>query len=143
MERMLNNGYRKENGRGFMHSPFKSVRVLGSKKDRFIQAADVLSGAVAWVWNKRYEAGDKGPDKESLAALVARRFDMPVDDKLAKKRGVKQKHYLSLGYETLKYAEHGFSIWDFDLRADARKERKALSACSAQPSPIQTPGSGT
>lgn len=63
-----------------------------------------------------------------MAQLVAYRFDMPIDSKLAKQRGVARRHYLSLGYPTSLYAERGFSIWDFDLRTGIRKEREALSA---------------
>jgi hypothetical protein len=137
MQRMLNQGYRKEHPKRLTHSPFASVKVLSSKRSRFVQAADVLSGAVAWVWNERYKADDKGEDKESLAKLVARRFDTQVTSKLALLRGVKQKHYLSLGYETAAFAERGFSIWDFDLRADKLEKRKTLSAeqCAAFPDP--------
>lgn len=128
MERMLNLGYRKEHPLKLTHSPFRSVKVVESHRSRFVQAADVLSGAVAWVWNKRYNDKDKGEDKESLAALVARRFDTKVTDKLALLRGVKQKHYLSLGYETASFAERGFSIWDFDLRKKKADERRQFSA---------------
>lgn len=137
MELMLNSGYRKEHPQKFAHLPFRSVKVVESHRSRFVQAADVLSGAVAWVWNKRYDDKDKGQEKESLAALVARRFDTQVTDKLALHRGVKQKHYLSLGYQTLPNVEHGFSIWDFDLRAKKAEERRKFSAaqCAAVPDP--------
>lgn len=138
MRRMLNHGFRKENTKGLRHSPFNSVKALPSKHDRFIQAADVLSGAVAWVWNKRYLKANKNEDKESLATLVGELFDTQVTSTLAKVRSVKRGTYLSLGYQTQQRAERGFSIWDFDLRHDARLARVAESKAQFAVFPEQT-----
>jgi Protein of unknown function (DUF3800) len=123
-KRMLNARYRKETG--FDHDAFEIVDVTHSHESRLVQAADVLSGAVAWVWNKRYETG--GEKKESLATYVAQRARLPIIHPLAKKAGVQSGHYLSLNYPTYAGTEKGFAIWDFDLRKTIQKEQQALSA---------------
>lgn len=78
-----------------------------------IQAADVLSGAVAWVWNKRYEK-DASHHKRTLAAHVAMRAKLQPT-KAAKTAGMKRGDVLTLGFQTLPHQEEGFAIWSMDF----------------------------
>lgn len=123
-QRMLNARYRSETG--FAGDVFESVDTLHSHKSRLVQAADVLSGAVAWVRNKRYETG--GEKKESLAAHAAKLARLPSIHPIAKKLGVQRGHYMSFNYRTYQFAEKGFAIWDFDLTKAVHKEQHAASA---------------
>jgi hypothetical protein len=135
-QRMLNLGYKKESS--FTHSPFLSVGTMSSKDSRFVQAADVLSGAVAWVWNKRYTDLEKGVKKEGLAQHIAAEAKLPVKHPLAIQRRVVPGHYLTLGYETYEFAERWISIWDFDLTREKRREQQALSTAQLSAIPDQT-----
>jgi hypothetical protein len=125
--RMLNAGFRKESG--LSYDPFLSVRTVVSHESRLVQAADVLSGAVAWVKNKRYNHRDKGWKKESLVELIATKAYLPSLHGLAKERGIPMGHYLTFDYGTLPAVDkRGFAIWDFDLTKAVHREQESLSA---------------
>ena len=62
-QRMLNQGFRKRST--LTHAPFVSVSAMSSKESRLVQAADVMSGVVAWVWNKRYNDLEKGAKRKA------------------------------------------------------------------------------
>lgn len=125
-KRMLNARYRRDTGLDY--EAFESVETVLSHECRLVQAADVLSGAVAWVWNKRYESESKSMElKKSLASHVAKLARLHPRDPIAKKLGVKAGHYLTLGYRTYPPTTH-FTIWEFELRKGQERELKAISA---------------
>lgn len=125
-QRMLNAGYRKKSG--CARDPFLSVRTMVSKNSRFLQAADVLSGAVGWVRNKRYLDKEQGPKKGRLARYVATKANLPAPNAHAKARGIKMGDYLTLDYSTSEIVDrNGFAIWDFDLTAGERRKQEEIS----------------
>lgn len=125
--RMLNNGFKKESGHS--HDSFLSVRTMASKDSRLVQAADVLSGAVAWVRNERYNDKGKGWKKESLVEHIATKANLPSLHGRAKLRGIPMGHYLTFDHPTLPHVDQrGFAIWEFDLTMAVRREQESLSA---------------
>lgn len=125
-QQMLNDGYLKETG--LARDPFLSVRTMSSKASRFLQVADVLSGAVAWVRNKRYDDPKQGPKKGPLVEYIAAKASLPPATDFAEKKGVRMGHYLTFDHETLEWFERNFFIWDFDLTADERRKQEVISA---------------
>ena len=126
-QQMLNDGYLKETG--LQRAPFLSVRTMSSYDSRFLQAADVLSGAVGWVRNKRYDDKDQGPKKGPLARYIATKANLPAANAHAKARGIKMGDYLTLDYGTSEIVDrNGFAIWDFDITAGERRKQEEISA---------------
>jgi len=114
----LNRTYRRDSGNDF--DIFESVVDGTSKENLMIQAADVLTGAVAWVWNKRYASSDASEHKKTLAAHIAKRARLPATGLLAK-AGVPRGGVLTLGTPTLPHHEsHGFAIWRMDFSKSKR-----------------------
>ncbi len=126
-QRMLNAGFRKQSR--FKHDPFVSVTTVTSESSRLVQAADVLTGAVAWVRNKRYKnVSNSGRKKEQLVIDVGRLARPRVTHKDAIARGLERGDYLVLHYPTYRFADsHGFTLWNFDLTAERRRELQEIS----------------
>lgn len=138
--RMLNLGYRKETG--FSIDPFVWVKVEHSHLNRFVQAADVLAGAVAWVRNKRYRnPSNSGKRKEKLVKHIAGKAHLPIKHWHARERRLERGDYLNFHYPTFEaFDTHGFSIWNFDLTFEERAEQKRISHAQlgAIPDPTTT-----
>lgn len=105
---------------------YERIRGLSSKKCIFLQAADIITGAIAWVSNGGIDAEIQGGNydhRHAVASLVAKRAALAS----TKKRGVivaKQRSIETLGYPTVKELERGFSIWHVDL---AKSKKHVLS----------------
>jgi hypothetical protein len=109
----LNHTFRRDSGKDF--DIFESVVDGASKENLMIQAADVLTGAVAWVWNERYASKDASEHKRSLASHIAKRARLPATG-IAAKAGAKRGDLLTLGTPTLPHHEsNGFAIWKMDF----------------------------
>lgn len=109
----LNHAFKRDTNRDI--DIFDSVVDGDSETDLFIQAADVLTGAVAWVWNKRGAKANASKHKRELAAHVAKRARLHPDRAVAQ-RGVKRGDVEALGIPTLPHHEsHGFAIWHLDF----------------------------
>ena len=125
--RMLNAGYKRESR--FKHDAFVHVGVAGSETSRLVQAADVLAGAVAWVRNKKYRnLSNSGLKKRELVELVAGKARLPIEHKRAKEWQLERDDFMNFHLSTPQYVDsHGFSIWNFDLTAEARKDLMRVS----------------
>lgn len=89
---ILNNGARSKLG----VRPFRRVEFRDSKQSNLIQFVDLMTGAIAYHWNKRHLAQDASPPRIWLA------------NHLAEKLGLK-----SLGAATVGAGAEAFSIWKF------------------------------
>ena len=104
---------------------FERIRVMASKDNLFLQAADIITGAIAWVSNDGLAAAIQGRNyahRCEVASLVAKRAALSA----IKKKGqtiVPQRDVRTLGYPTVKALERSFSIWHVDL---ARSKKKGL-----------------
>lgn len=124
-KRALNGRDAMESGRGY--PIFANVIDVDSKSSRLIQAADVLSGAVAWVMNKRYEDPNASQEKRDLVKHIAARARIGVMG-LAAKAGLKRKDFMIFAYPTIPpQEEKGFAIWHLDLKFEKRVEVEAIS----------------
>lgn len=100
---------------------FTDVTGVDSDTDILVQAADVLAGCVAWVWNCRYNK-KSDPHRIALAELIASLADLYVTAP-ARAHGIKHRgNYLNLGYETTRPFENGFCIWELYLNRDRQTE---------------------
>src|SRR5215217_5258073 len=90
-----------------------------------VQAADVLAGCVAWVWNRQYDNEKVDPRRIAFAQLIATQADLRVSPD-AQKDGIERRHYLNFGYPTLPFQESkGFTIWKMNFRLDEEREARA------------------
>lgn len=107
---------------------FQEVLDVDSKSSRLVQAADVISGAVAWVMSERYLARDSSAKKRELAEHMAKRARIPSVGP-AKRLGNERGTLLSLSIETPPYAidECGFASWHLHLRAEEEAKVRAVS----------------
>lgn len=119
----LNHAFRRDSGKDF--DIFESVEDGLSRDNLMIQAADVLTGAVAWVWNQRYAKDDASLHKRTLAAHIAKRARLPATGAAAK-AGVGRGHLLTLGTPTLPHHENGgVAIWRIDFSKSKHRARQA------------------
>jgi hypothetical protein len=124
LRRALNSRVRNESGRHY--DMYSEVIGVDSHTHILVQAADVLTGCVAWVWNKRYEK-QSDPERVALAEQIARLANLGLTDR-AKTDGVKHGHYMNFGYSTWRHQEtHGFAIWELNLRKEMEAELRSLS----------------
>ena len=108
---VLNRRDRLEHGR--KTEIFKLVKDVESDESRLVQAADVLAGAVAWVWNKRYDE-EPGKHKATLARHIASKAQIPVPEAHLRNK-IAPGDLLTLGHPTLPFAGNkGFHIWALD-----------------------------
>jgi hypothetical protein len=122
----LNNRDSDENDRDIR--PFKAIRPAESDESRLVQAADIFSGAIAFVWNKHHESGNPG-HKKALAEHIAFKAQIPVFNQEARDAGIRPGDIRTLGMETARPAAlRGIAIWPVDwkyehiakLRADSK-----------------------
>jgi hypothetical protein len=107
---------------------YAEVLDVESTSSRFVQAADVISGAVAHVMNERYLAPDASPEKRALAELVAKLARIPSVGPAARLK-VKRGELRSIGMETLANVTDtcGFASWHMHLRVEEEEKLKARS----------------
>lgn len=122
----LNHRDRAENGRTY--ELFAELSNVNSTSSRLVQAADVLSGAVAYVVNERYLMPQANAEKRALAERVARGFRVPIVGP-AKRLGIQRGDLRSLAFETLPNLSEtsGFNSWHLHLRAKEEDEIRAKS----------------
>lgn len=89
---ILNNGANSK----FGVRPFRRVEFRDSKESNLIQFVDLMTGAIAYHWNKRHLAQDASPPRIWLANHLAERL-----------------HLKSLGASTVGAGQEPFSIWKF------------------------------
>lgn len=125
-KRALNARDRADNRR--THELFSVVRDVKSTESRLVQAADVISGAVAYVMNERYRAPTVSPQKLALAELVAKLAAIPCVGP-ARRLGIRTGDLRSLAMPTFWNTTNdcGFSSWHLHLRTDEEKKLKTLS----------------
>jgi Protein of unknown function (DUF3800) len=90
-----------------------------------VQVADLLAGAVAWVWNERYLNAKQ--HKSTIGKLIAKLANIPiVDGRL--KGSIRPGDLLTLRYPTLPFVGNkGFDIWLIDWKEEQVKDYKAKS----------------
>ncbi len=104
---------------------FADVQDVDSKAQVMVQAADVLAGCVAWVWNRQYANERVDPERIAFADLIANRANLPLSPD-AQEDGIKRRHFLNFGYPTLAFQEtKGFTIWKMSFRLAEEREAKA------------------
>jgi hypothetical protein len=133
LRRALNFRVRNESGRLFDMYP--DVIGVESHTQVLVQAADVLAGCVAWVWNKHYEKRSDSK-KVALAQKIATLANLDLST-TARADGVRRGHYLNFGYPTRRNQEtHGFAIWEMNLIKEIESEarKKALEHLANFPS---------
>jgi hypothetical protein len=123
LQRSLNFRVRNELGRKY--DLFPDLIAVESHTQILVQAADILAGCIAWVWNERY-TNSSDPDRVALATRIAQRVNLPVMA-YAKADGVERKSFLNFGYPTLPHQEHRFAIWEMYLRAREEQDLRAKS----------------
>jgi hypothetical protein len=119
----LNRRFRKETGHEW--EIFADVEDVDSKTQVMVQAADVLAGCVAWVWNRQYANETVDPRRIAFAQHIATEADLRVSPD-AQKEGVERRHYLNFGYPTLPFQEtKGFTIWKMNFRLNEERQARA------------------
>lgn len=110
----LNNAFLRDNGGD--HRAFK-IRAADSKEHAVLQAVDLITGAVAWVWNGGLSVDlstDANVHRLTVASIVAKRARIAG----FKKKGeppVPQGDVRTLGRYTFHLHERGFRIFPVDL----------------------------
>jgi len=121
----LNNRDADEHGRNV--PVFTSIDAADSKASRLVQAADIITGAVAYVWNKHHEEPQASYRKD-LASHIAFCAQIPVIDKTAMRAGIKPGDIRTLGLETAHFiAQKGLVIWPVDWKHEQVAKLKAES----------------
>lgn len=98
------------------HDPF-TVKELDSHQHRMLQAADIITGAVAWVWNGglvRDKDSNNFDHRHTIASLIAKRLGVSKRE-LKGGEVIPQRDVRGLGYTTVPARERSFSIWKVDL----------------------------
>ena len=96
---------------------YERIRGMTSKDNLFLQAADIITGAIGWVSNDGLNAEIQGGNydhRHAVASLIAKRAALAS----VKKKGqivARQREVTTLGYPTVRVKERGFSIWHLDL----------------------------
>jgi hypothetical protein len=113
----LNHRFRKETGHRW--EIFTDVQDVDSKAQIMVQAADVLAGCVAWVWN-RQDANEKvDPQRVALANMIAGQAKLRLSDK-AKRDGIEFGSYQNFGYTARRTNLNTFREYCPDFRAAHR-----------------------
>jgi len=122
----LNRQDRKEHRRDY--DAFKVIEPAESKDSRLVQAADLLSGAIAYVTNGEHFKCGRAENRQRFAEFIAQKAQLPPSTRL-KAKGVTAFGTLeSLGEETFKaLALKGVGIWHVDPRAQAERTMRQLS----------------
>ncbi|WP_439614545.1 DUF3800 domain-containing protein [Reyranella sp.] len=110
----LNRAFLRDHGGD--HSAFK-VRAENSKDHLMLQAVDLLTGAVAWVWNgglADQPTSNAYRHRYTLASLIAKRTRI-AGYKPKGQPAVPQGDVRTLGHYTVKQREKGFGIFHVDL----------------------------
>jgi hypothetical protein len=122
----LNRRFQKETGHRW--EIFADVTDVDSESQIMVQAADVLAGCVAWVWNRQYENEVVDPERVKLAKWIALRADLRAPPN-AQRHRIGREDFRILGYPTVRFQESDqrFAIWRLNLRTDqedaAQKQR--------------------
>lgn len=101
---------------GGNYTAFK-VRAEHSHEHTMLQAVDLITGAVAWVWNGGLNddlSTDANKHRLTLATLIAKRTRLPS----FKPKGqphIPQGDVRALGHYTVKQRQKGFRIFPMDL----------------------------
>jgi hypothetical protein len=86
---------------------FHTLEYVKSHEHRLVQAADIITGAIAYIWNGHHKQKSPAKHKVAMCDFIGKRL---WSDRTA------------LGKPTLPYIEHrGISIWLLDWDADRRK----------------------
>lgn len=112
----LNRRFWKENGNEKGSEAFE-VRGEHSHEHLLLQAADLVTGAVAWVTNGGLETTNKSNafvHRHTLATIIARRARLAAI-KVEGLDTIPQGDVRLLGHQTVPWHERGFSIWHIDL----------------------------
>ena len=122
----LNRRFRNETGHEW--EIFAEVTDVDSKSQIMVQAADVLAGCVAWVWNRQYENEKVDTARAAFASHIADRANLRLNP-AAEKRGIQRRDFRNFGYPTLAFQEsRNFAIWKLNLRIAEEREAKAERA---------------
>jgi hypothetical protein len=111
----LNHKFWRDHGGDY--DAFEVVRAEKSKNDLMLQAADLITGAIAWVWNGGLEPASTSNSyvhRLTMASLIAARVRIPQIKKKSEII-VPQGDVRGLGYPTVQAHQKGFSIWKMDL----------------------------
>jgi hypothetical protein len=121
----LNSRFKNETGHRW--EIFADVDDVDSKSQIMVQAADVLAGCVAWVWNEQYKE-KHDPKRMAFARKIAELANLRVS-KIAEKHGILRRDIRNFGYVTQAYQEtKNFTIWRMKMRIEQEKEAEAASA---------------
>lgn len=121
----LNHRFRNETGHQW--EIFADVKDVDSKAQVMVQAADVLAGCVAWVWNRQYENRVVDPHRIAFAKMIAAQAKLRLSDEARRDR-IDPHCYKNFGYPTLPHHERvqGFTIWKMNFRKKQEDEAKAM-----------------
>jgi len=101
---------------------------IQSEDYRLVQAADLISGAVAFVTRKDHRAEGAAKHAVDLASLIAWRAQLPVFDKQALHAGIKSGDIETLGLGMERHASvKGVGIWHLDWGKQREIELRNLS----------------
>jgi len=100
---ILNRGIRKKYGINF--DPIRNIEPRKSHEVNLIQAVDVLTGAIAYKWNKKDHEKCASPAKIEIANYIALKANMP-----------------SLAYSHSKNSSPAFHIWYMDFGKSKNKK---------------------
>lgn len=94
-----------------------SVVDCDSKSHLMLQAADIFTGAIAWIWNgglERETVSNAHAHRLAVASLIAKRMRIPPR-RIKGQITIPQGDVRCLGYSTVPAHEKGFSIWELKL----------------------------
>lgn len=118
----LNNAFLRDYGGD--HSAFK-VRAADSKDHALLQAVDLITGAVAWVWNGGLDSDlttNANVHRHALASMIAKRARI-AGFKMKGEPAVPQGDVRTLGRYTFHLHERGFRIFPVDLTKSGKWRR--------------------
>jgi hypothetical protein len=118
----LNRRFGKETGHKW--EIFADVEDVDSKSQVMVQAADVITGCVAWVWNRQYDNEMVDARRIAFAEHIATQAELRVSPDAEKDR-IEPRDYRNFGYPTLPHQEKGFTIWKMNFRRKEEGQAKA------------------
>jgi hypothetical protein len=119
----LNRNFWKEHG-----GDYDAFKVRDEESDRsfLLQAADILTGAVAFVTNGGWETSTS-KHRRTLAKFIASRAHLPAVRDVSKGVYIPANDPRTLGHRTIREREMGFAIWHVDLaKSKARLDGPAF-----------------
>jgi hypothetical protein len=126
LRQYLNRHDQSLHGRTF--DAFKLIKPADSKTSRLVQAADLLSGAIAYVTHGEHLKAGHSASRRQFAEFIANKAQLPASERLKKKGAAPFGALETLGEETHRaVALKGLSIWHVDPRAEAEKAIRRLS----------------